>query len=1043
MAAALVGFAIPDSRMVRDNLTSSGFSQAGPHPGVAVASDTLSDFVPQISNEQSDEYVVKALTAGMPVLSQGTRAGYRKSSEAAAKLRGWNPYSLLQGWVAGEYSPAATATFTYPSACVIPSSQKVVSVYSNIGAFTSHCRSYDPYTATWSASASVVADGGTNSIWSVACLPSERLLAVLNGASNLATSVAYYSDDDGVTWSVFAEGVLPAAITASSRLRARLYVVGDDILYVVVTSEAGPTTHLHHYVSSSNGVTFREVEDWSSPGGTPDVVALVDGRIGVVTINAGTNLPQWRIVSNAWDTFSDATAANIDASQTVSEVAACVDQAGAIWVYGRSSGSWYVWRSDDGGTTWKKSDVGLVATGDASTYPTNLSPVSAAGAAQIVHQWAANPGDEDLSVAVMTAGGWSNWTADVTHSLSTPIADLDAERIGFGPTAVAGVTTNTWLPYDLPEDVGWTKTGAGTVTLVAGGWAEFVTTGANTAYYAPPVALGTATRFVGLFGLQVVAGGALATNDIAMRLRLSDGANGHDIAIRFKTDSFRIRDVLAGTNTDVTFDLTQAAQILVCATRAFVLEVLYRRPGGATWETAYSGSMTTGAIATGLFEIGHIAAAAATSRFRMMAISYGWATNCWDYSGSSESAITEVKGRTVTGRPFPMGDKATAGASFLAGKDGPARMAETFTITPAHDYGVDKLFYDSSPSLAEEWRSSDTSEQTFEFIPSDISSSTDTSPRSRSIVVGFLGGNFQTAYLEGDTGAGYVQLGAYDAAIDFSGLTASVDGDQVTPNTGATANASRYIQRLELVGSVYRDNAGTYAYILHNEEGGWTQSNTRRPRLTVDRAVTAGAARIICRNGVLVVHNITENYRKFRIRIPTQSTPDGFFRLAALPICGLVVPGLPWDWGWTEADEPVVSEYRSRRGTTRRLEEGPPIRVLTFGWSNGGVPIHRLRAGLDSDYITADAGHGATAALATHKDVPWLMAAVLRETKSGQIPVIALKVVPQTSTYTSITDPSHFIYGRIESSVQFGHVTGKTGVAEYGRMENVSVKELR
>jgi hypothetical protein len=1043
-APYLVGFGLPDTRVNRDTLdASSVYSQTGPHPGSAVPNDSRSELRVQLSGQQSDDYVVQMTAAGAPALSKGCRGAYRKDTEAASQLRGWNPGNLLQGWVPAEYAAAASATYSQPAACVIPSTQEVVSVYGRlVGGSTNHARRFNPYTATWSASATISTEGGTGSIWAVTCLPgNERCLALLADNNVVAAGKMYFSDDKGDTWSIWGDGLFDVSLTSvTSWYRARLLVVGSDLLLVLVADQAG-TTHLHQFASSNLGASFRRIVDWSSPGGTPDVVQLGNGKIGVVTIGTGSR-PNWRSVSSAWDAFDDAGAIEIDAAQTVSEVVAVVDQAGSILVYGRASENWHVWKSDDDGATWRKFDVGLWDSTDASTYPTNLAPVAAAGAIQIVHQWAANPGDEDLSVAVLTAGGWSNATMDVYHTGAVATVDVDSERVAYGATIVAGASNVTWLPFDLPEDCGWTKTGAGTSTLVAAGAVELVTSGANQAFYTPPGSIGTATRFLGLFEVQVTAGGALATNDVAIRLELSDGVNGHQIVLRFNTTGFRVRDTTAAVNrVDVAVDMTQWLQVQVNARQSNVgsqlLEVLYRRPGSSTWTLAYSGTMASGALATGTLEVGNINAAAATSRWRIMAASWGWAGNAWDYAGSSSTGHNTVIGRTITAKGFPLGDSATAGATFVRAIDGPARVGETHTIDVVYDYGVDRLFYDLYPSPDDEWRSSSTATQQ-EFIFAPAGGSTDTALGSRSLLLIVHSANMRTIYVDGDAGAGWVQLGEYDGSIGFTGLTCVLNGDQVSPNTASTANAGRYVQRNEHVGATAVCN-GAYRKILAHEEGAWTQSTTRRPRYTIQSPAGAasGTFSIIAKRGVLVIHNVSTVYRKFRVRIPVQTTADGDFRLK-FTLAGLVMPGIPWSWGWTWSDNPNVTKTKTRRGTTRIREEGVPQRILTFGYPEG-VPLQTLRSGLDLGWLAGDAAHPA---LAARGDVPWLLSGLLRDCRSGQIPLAVLLSVPQVSTYTTITDPTLWLWGTPEGPIQRATVAGKPGSTEFVRVENWSIEEL-
>jgi hypothetical protein len=1010
----------------------SDTSPAGPHPGSTIPDSTRAGLVVQISGEQSDDWVVQALSGGMPRLVQGCRVAYRKRAEATAQLRGWNPGSVLQDWVAGELGATLGQP---PAACVIPSTQEVVTVWAASSVIS---RTYDPYTAAWSAAGTLVATtSGINHLCSVECLPgSERLFSVLVPAGN-REALSFYSDDRGATWAPAGVNVCDTIFTGSW-LRGRLYAVGHDLLFVPMLTTGG-LTHVMQFASSDLGASFQLIVDWT-PGGLQraDVVPLRSGKIGVVTIDVATNRPYWRTVASVWEPFNGAIATEIDATQTVSEVAACVDKAGAVWLFARNlAQSIHVWRSDDEGATWHKSSVGLFESGDAATYPTNMMPTPSAGAIQVVHQWAAAP-STTFGFAVMPAGGWSNVTMDVSHVASTAIVDLDSERCGFGPTAVGGVTTYTWAPMDLPQDNGWTKTGAATTTLTSG-WNEIVAV-AQQGYYTPPTTPTMPEYFMGIWSLMVVSGGATATNDIAIQLEMSDGVDGHQIVVRFKDDTIRVRDLVSGTNTDVAVDCTDPIQLKVVARRGSAgqsyLEVFWRRPGASLWTNIVSSVMGTTVLAAGLLRYGTIANATATSRWRLVAVSWGWPAAPWNYAGSPNALYDDIFGRQLVVQPYPLGDTALDGASFVSASDGPATIAESHSIPVTYDFGPERLFIDVSPSPGEPWRSTDELERTFVLAPSG--GSRVTSLGSRTLVMAVRRANVRTVHLEGDAGAGYVLLGTIDLAIGFSaGLTALASGDVIDPNTATTAQAGRYLQRAESVGGTVVCN-GIYARILQQEEGLWTQSLTRRPRLVVDRLVTSGAFTLIHHSGVVVIHNVSTAYQKFRIRIPAQSTADGYFDIGSLGVFALAPVGAQWSNGWSYELRQQTTYTKNRRGTERGFEDGPRQRVVSFAFPDG-VKLDALRSSVPVDYLSADAAH---VPLAARRDVPWQLGGVLEESRGGAVAVCLVMSVPEVAAYTTITDPTLWLVGLLKTGLAVRQVVGAEGVSEYVTVETTTIEEL-
>lgn len=1050
--AALVGFALPDVRLTLDELQSgSAYTQSGPHPGSDVPASSTSQWGVVVSGEQSGTLYVKAASSGLP--EPGGAEAIYSDGTSAATYRGWSPNNFLMNWSAGEFSPAGTLVYARgtPGVAVIPSSQKIAVTYNSDT--TLYFRLYDPFTGTWGTRKTLTTGLSAGSLSAVCVLPrDERLLVVVAGPNDLIGR-AYYSDDDGSTWALYADSVFNAGdiLSGGNWVKCRMYAVGDDITWIMYADN----NRYYVFSSASLGSNWTRVA-YKTGIYRSDAAPLPDGRMLHIQQSTSTGSPKAVIVPSVWDEpdFANATDIGSPTLQPV-EMACVVEPSGQLVLWAREASYWYVWRSDDDNASWSKSDMGAWTSGNSvtTTYPTDIALVLAGGATWLGHRWNAAVGDEGTaSVALAQFGGWSSIVSGYPKYTTRQSQVGDGERFGWGITALVGssgganlIYTHTWAPFDIPSDntAQWSATGSGTADLLND--SLDITTSSQTKYYSnvPTYATSANGKMQLLFDVQVVSGGAVATNDIAVRIKNSTGSTGSDFAIRFKGDTIRVRDLNAGVNYDASVDCTARVQIFAAVQADGTVDVAYRRPYETKWTKIVGANFTLDAsITANSLQWGHIASGTAQSRWRLLCIGQDIPQSAYRFADSGTTALRTLYGRVLTGRPAPIGDTATAGATFLSAISGPAVNGEAHTITPVYDYGVERVFWDISPSLAEEWRSTGTAEAILEWAPSEVSKTTDTQLGSRSLVVGFFGANFQTAYLEADPGTGYVTLGTYNGATGFDGaLTATVAGDQVTPNTSTTADGGRYLQRSEMVEAVAVVN-GTYCYVTRQEEGGWTASDTRRARLTVDRAVTSGAIKLIARNGLLIVHNVTTAYRKWRIRIPSQSTPDGYFRLAGLVVAGLVVPGLPWDWGWSEQLEANVTDEVSRRGTMRRKQEGPPRKNLTFSWSTSGAPLYRLRSGVNLDYLSPHSSIEAAGAVATYKDVPWLMSGLMRDCDSGEVPLIALKVVPDVATSTSITDPTHWVYGRLDGSVQYAQVTGKTGQSEYVRVESMTVREL-
>lgn len=1031
-AGGLTGIAPLDERVSADTLTAdSSYSQAGPRPGSQIPADPKSQLVVRASGSQAADLTVQALAAGMP---GAVRVGYYPTADGAGLLRGWQPPNLITAWFPLQWSDTVTYARCH-DVTVIPSTQAVVSLYfKSSSPYQVYAHRCSPY-ATEPASAVALPEASSTTasrVGGICCLPDERLLAVVGDDAGWT---AYYSDDSGDTWEVAANNVLDVDPGLGTPTRGRLFCLpSGDVLLVLVDSSA----KIVQYASSDLGCSFRQVEEFSSPAFTGgDVVALLNGKIGVFVIDSGTGQPVWRVVGSAWDPFSGA--ATSELVPAVDEVCVWAEPPGRLYaaVLLTSGKTWDLYQSEDDGTTWSPYNWGGPDMGDSSTYPRYLSAVAAGGSSWWIHQWAASPGNEGASIGLMRLGGWSSLTGADWANPATERGDVRRVGTGSAPSGSA-VASAQWLPFDEPGDIAfWGASGLGTDTLASG--ALQVTTVANTRLYVLASTPGTPPGNILAFAeLLVASGGSQTTADIAFRVQLDAGASDAAVALYFNNTGFKVHDLAAGTVlATVAIDLALYWQFAVGIDENRYAIVLYRRPGSAAWAVAWEGTLTAGTYATNL-QWGHLASASASSWWRSVQVLYGAAGRGWETAGATSTGHDRPGGRVLNGVPFPLGDDGDAAATFLAAGDGPARVAETVSIPAAYDYGVERLFPLASPSPANEWRSTEDGEQILEFLPGSLGAGVETAlGYSRSVVIGFLGANFRTAYLEAWDGASWVELGEYDGAIDFDGLTAAVAGDQVSPDAG-TATAGRYLQRAELVGGVAILGTGKSedaAYILHQEEGLWADADTRQPRLTVDRPVSAGACVLVSPAGILVCHGVGE-YEKFRIRIPDQITPDGYFRLGNLFIGGLVLTGLPWDWGWQRELRPTITESVDRAGVSRRRQDGEPRRIWSVAWP-AGVPLARLRSGTP-DYLSPDASLDPLGAV---RDVPWLLEGAWREALSGERPSIAIAQVPLTATYATLTDPTLWVYGRLTGSVQQSHMAGRWG-REAVRVETISIEEI-
>lgn len=1029
----LRGLLLADTRITPATLSSTdaSYTEAGPHPGTPVADVPGSGLALRLSGEQSDELVFQVQAAGSP-----PRVAYRVGSETSVSARGWQPPNMIMAWRSAEFD-STTSFGPAHDATVIPSTQKIVALYfQSASPYAIRTRRYDPFTSTWSSAVDlpVVASTAAVRCGGIACLPgSERLVAVVCSDANLWQT--YISDDDGASWTLGASDVLVEIPSLTTPTRGRLFATpsGDLLLGLC---ESGI---LQQYASSSLGASFSRVVNWASAGAaTPDVVALSGGKFGVVCRRTADDFPTIRIVGSPYEDLSLATEQEI-AGSAVGEIAAWTDAGGKIYVAARYIQTWRLYTSSDDGDTWVQPTHYAFDTLDAGTYPTAITALCAMGSAFWLHQWVASPGDEDLGIAIMQLGGWSSFVTG-TDTNST-VADADGRRLGFGSSSsYLTIRALQWVPFDTaPDIVSWTAAGTGSEALIAGGLMEITTTGAQSRNYEVATIPASPSSILLVAALTVVSGGSLSSGYIALRADLNNGATDYAIQVNFTTTGFRVEDVLAGPTTlaTVTIDCTTEIVVAVLLDNAGRGEVLYRRPGSAAWTSASDSTLTAGTIATRALW-GHFSTSTSVSRWSHVQVLTGALSGRqWHSSASGASTHQNVLGRLLSGTPYPLGDSADAGATWVAAVDGPGLIAETATSTPAYDYPIEAVHPLTSPSPRATWRSTVTTETILAWAPGGGIA---TGLGGRSWGLALLGVNFPTAYLEAWTGAAWVALGTWSGVV-ASGLTYTRTGDVIRINGGSAI--ARYIWRNELVGATVSLGSSKYRKITRHTEGIWSSAAGRHVELILEgidgtEPGSGSALAIWAHSGALVLHGIDALYSKFRLRLPSQANADGYHEIGTCLLGQVVAFGQEWEWGKQSSRAPNAETTVSASGVSRVRRKGPAPRSWSVAWS-GGVEQSQLRdASPEPDFLA----YGAVSeGIASIGDVPFLLEGLIEETESGAVPVVVLAEIPAASG-TTITDPTLFLYSRLVSPVSHEQILGNEGSDELLRGGQITFEEI-
>jgi hypothetical protein len=1044
------GFAVVDSRWKAANLRTndaasgnSDYTEASPQPGQMELEADGNQGRLEISGGQSTTFYGKAALGGDAAFDSAGIA-YRIDGETSDKdWRGWNPPNFPQYW--SGLTSASIAGIGLKIAIVKRTQQPWIvagnSIYywdpSVLGAYNG-----------WAFA------GGGPQGWS-----GQRALGI---AEYNGTLYAVNPGPLGIeTWTATdADFVFSKAFEAPDNSGGGLGARGkgdlaiDDRKQMLYLCEYG--TSVHQWASQNFGATWSYIGSLAVP--TLGSVSPVPGG-GFLVGLVGSILMTTRVLPDAFTPLDDVDATTPHGSHLATDdaFAAWADYDGAFFsLSDTSTGGIELAVSTDGGATWAATDSGLADFNTTADKLTDFSVVPYQGGALLLHEWKANV-SATVASGVWQIGGW----AKVEAPVDTGAASLSEGRIrntfGFGENSNFS-WTSTWLPIELPSNMGAGWTSVGTAgTLTAGVWTtngspvnmEWNLTSGSGTYQNGTLPAGAATVTCGQF--NVISGGSTSSGDIGFGSRWADGASDYRVRIYASSAQFSVYDFHGATalaTVNISNWSSNSVQILMYHDQADV-QVWYRLPGFDTeWTHVVTSSALTdgGALAaTSLIYFGHLA----TSTSRSIWQGFYSAADAADLepfrSGLSPTLGNRIRGRWLTVEPIPVPNVGTStDHAFASMVRGPALRDEVMTIEPSHRYPVESVFPLDSASPSDEWRStSDASD-----VRLSVDFTRDTAlDGSWALALGLVNTNLTACKLEGWDGSAWTTLGTYNGATGFSGLTYQLTGDVIRPDA-ATADAGRFLQAGEMVGGyAILDPAGTpkVRKIAYHTGGSWSGDTTARPFIRLEgidgTELATGTVKLVAPSGCLFVYlsgAASTHYERFSLLIEASAneTAEGYFKIGAAPLGAVTAVGQRWGRGWSRAHEPNVSSYGTEYGTTRRRQDGPNARRWSMSWQTG-LNVRQLRQGLDNNYVSPN---GTAQPLAADQDVWWQLVSVFEQAKGGEIPVIACARLP-TSSGTTLTDPTAWLYGTLSGTVQANNVVGDELDGEAMRVESITVEE--
>ena len=1058
------------------------YTQAGGMAGRPVAQQTSGLAELQASGTQADGsnievYAVRGGNAG-PIAGSALNLGsaaFAWRNVGDAFWRGWDPPSSISAYefvdrstvAAAWKDPHVIATSDGTIYCISQEARQYVTVFKrpvSSGVWSS-VRVYTGAVGVYT--------GATHAAPCLVALPSGRLVALFwlydASGSGVASSM---SDDQGATWSTpqLVETTIGTAGYVITRLRAA-YLSGQ--VCMLATTIVGAIDAVLQFASVDGGASFVLVNtpgDW--PGGYAEIVASAGGFVAcsinpAAATSSSNCVPRSRRFASAFTNGGTATGTFLQADSetrtwgtiaggllTAADLSMCVDENNTLWVIGSNYDAaggalreYYTTRSEDGGSTWAlvgKAGARAWWRGlDAATHPQDVTVCPQGGRLVVLSNQAANPGTADDSLCATYLGGPSG--------ICQPqmIRAVSLQDYSCGQSV-------TWLPWDLPQNTGatWTASGGGAPTLTFTGLGLRVQHAGITdaqRWTATPTTTNT-QGIVAMMECRVVAGTA------RLGATISGGANGYATEIEVTPTTIVLRDVVAGTafasvstnvgatgvqikfgfgddtgtvNTGKVYAYfratsTNADRNWTLLGRTSTFYGFLQRSGAVVVDSVYF--ETASGTATGDYY------------FRQVAYAAGADAGVNLYTGQFSDFPTGTLGQTFGAAPSPLAETGIK----LAMTDGPAKAGEQWKISTQYRYPVSRIDPLASSSPDAKWRStSDASEALIVWSLTEA-----TRPEGNLWGVYVDGANWSTATVEGWDGAAWVVLGTLSLVLGSS-LRFGRAGEIVTVTafTG-DGDIADYIQRDALRGCIWRGGVGTTPrYVRTNSGGRWEDSTlvtTTRPILVLDTydvadLASGAAASLTSPRGCIVLRALTA-YSRLALRIPAQSTPDGFFTLGAAVIGPVTWLG-NYDFARQMGIETNVETIEAGNGSRRKRKQGKPRRYAQVAWTDGIDTSNTHDA--SPDYIVPFTGGvpmGGPAAIAT--DVLGLIMA------NDVSPVVYLPqiTVPASAVPTMIKAYDLMLYGTIETdTIQLDTVVGDehlgSGTGELVRVGTMRIDE--
>jgi hypothetical protein len=1080
----LRGILVPDPRIKAANITPkdhataglrSDYTAAGPFPGTP-APDQDTDLILRTSGSQSADGQIDIRTQRAGAIGvEGAGFVWRAPATSSAWF-GLDAPGLVTGWEVLRYTAVANGVNVRPTVRRLQSG-KLLAVYHVSAVGVVQIKRYDPATSAWTSVNLVptgAAAGYLTGAVSICQLTSGRVLAFCLSAAQQQVDM-YYTDDDGGSWTVggyriLGDGVDEATVTD---IRAEYSPENNEIALFVLWTDSGATKEtVTQYASADLGTGFTKIlNNWQTALTeevlTLDLVPMVGGGFCVVYHDktaAPDNL-QRRRIGSAFTSIDTATAAEPDSGITCLDGPAIWrDETDVMWLFvgdGRTSfplGALY--RSENQGDSWANasSSAGTHSLNDASTLNAfkDYACASVAGRTALVARWrAATATHDEQSVGVLWYSGFSKHTAPGVVLRGSLVGDdyrdLDYAVWGRRPSA-AGDAGWFYAPIELPGNLAWTATGAGSESLVSAGALEVTTTvtsAATRAYTRAGTADGSDNVFLE-FEVAIDSGdGDTATNRIAAKIQWGDNSTkSYEVEIRLASGAYRVYDTNASANvgSEQALDFTTFKRIRVVISESAAVKTWYATSAHAMdWTEGPGGTgLTVGAAATIRLVWGHLGTLTDVSRWTTVGVSGWcglWAGNQSDSLGESWSPPEHLKPAAYPSVPAIVHD----GVKIQA-ISGPTVIGETQSINTAYEHPIGNIFPTDAPSPSRGWKATADS-AVYEIVVDLEAAGSHSFFESSTIGVFLVESNLKSATLQRSAdGSSWTTIATLDSTSGYTGLRYNLYGTVIEGRIGAPVPTNgRWSPHDMHSGDTVELEAGegtALRKIVSNSAGGWNAGKFARMRVeSVDGTEDAdGFCNIRRRNFGGIVHNFSSSPRYIRLLIPSQAVEGGKYEIGQLLIGPVFVFGLQHGDGHSYESK-LNTELSTRDSGVRSSRvRGKRRRAVEISWSAQPQDTTRMwDSEPNPDYVTGVDGGDPVASVA---DTAYQVLGLAERTEGSGSPVVYLSTITRgTGTHLYEMDPQ-WLYGRITTEApSIDHVVGDDGVSPVVRGNVLRIEE--